>query len=78
MEFGEPIRARLALAGRTLETYTLRRNRVEVINVGKHGGAIRAGLFCWGSEPPPRNSQGLDVKLATHEAMAAWPLPVSS
>src|SRR5438552_3245014 len=40
MEFGEPDPRRMHFDGRTAETYYPKANRVEVINVGKHGGAI--------------------------------------
>jgi len=69
MEFGEPDPRRMHFDGRTAETYYPKAYRVEVINVGKHGGAIEQFILLGFGTPAAEIRKGYDVKLGDAEQL---------
>jgi len=67
MEFGEPDPRSMHFNGRTVETYYPKANRVEVIDIGKHGGAIEQFVLLGFGTTAAEIRKGYDAKLGGPE-----------
>ena len=69
MEFGEPDPRNMHFDGRTVETYYPKANRVEVIDIGKHGGAIEQFVLLGFATTAAEIRKGYDLKLGGTEEL---------
>ncbi len=67
LEFGEPDPRRTRFDGRTAQTYYPKANRVEVIDVGKHGGAVEQFILLGFGTTAAEIRKSYDLKLGGTE-----------
>lgn len=69
MEFGEPDPRRIRFDGRTAQTYYPKANRLEVIDIGKHGGAIEQFILLGFGTTAAEMRKSYDMKLGGAEQL---------
>src|SRR2546423_23855 len=69
LEFGEPDPRRTRFDGHTAQTYYPKANRVEIIDVGKHGGAVEQFILLGFGSTAAEIRKAYDVKLGGVEPL---------
>jgi outer membrane lipoprotein-sorting protein len=69
LEFGEPDPRRMRFDGRTAQTYYPKANRVEIIDIGKHGGAVEQFILLGFGTTAAEMRKSYEIKLGGTEQL---------